>query len=366
MKEKGRTDFLIFFATATLLGLGIVMVFSSSSVAALAEFNDSLYYLKRQAVWTLIGLVGMSVFMQLDYHYLKRWALPALAGAVLLLGLVMVKDIGVAGGGARRWLQVGPLNVQPSEVAKLCSVLFLAAFLADRGDKIRNFWRGLLPALVLLGVLCLMILKQPDLGTAVALAGTAGVMLFAAGADLRHLAGLGAAAVPVLWWAIMGEEYRRARFLAFLDPAADPQGSGYHIIQSLYALGSGGLLGVGLGQSHQKFLYLPERHTDFIFAILGEELGLLGTLLVLALFFLLAWRGCRAAMLAPDRFGTLLAIGIVSMVALQALVNIGVVTGSLPITGIPLPFISYGGSSLVFSLAGIGILLNISSQGRRA
>ncbi|HHY93213.1 MAG TPA: cell division protein FtsW, partial [Firmicutes bacterium] len=274
--------------------------------------------------------------------------------------------IGVAGGGARRWLQVGPLNVQPSEVAKLCTVLFLAGFLAERGDRIRHFWRGLLPVLVVVGILCLLILKQPDLGTAVALAGTAGVMLFAAGADLRHLAGLGAAAVPVLWWAIMGEEYRRVRFLAFLNPAADPQGSGYHIIQSLYALGSGGLLGVGLGQSHQKFLYLPERHTDFIFAILGEEIGLLGTLAVLFLFFLLAWRGCRAAMLAPDRFGTLLAIGIISMVTLQALVNIGVVTGSLPITGIPLPFISYGGSSLVFSLASIGILLNISSQGRRA
>lgn len=365
MRNKGRPDFLIFFATVTLLGLGIVMVFSSSSVAAAAEFNDGLYYLKRQAVWSFIGLVGMSFLMQVDYHRLKRWGVPALIIAVFLLGVVLVEGIGREGGGAQRWLRLGPLNVQPSEVAKLCTVLFLAGFLADRGEKIRNFWRGLFPPLVLLGGLFLMILKQPDLGTAVALAGTVGIMLFAAGADWRHLAGLGAMAVPVLWWAIMGETYRRNRFLAFLNPSADPLGAGYHIIQSLYAIGSGGLLGVGLGQSHQKFLYLPERHTDFIFAILGEELGFIGTLAVLALFFLLAWRGCRAAMLAPDRFGSLLAVGIIGMVTLQALVNIGVVTGSLPITGIPLPFISYGGSSLVFSLAGIGILLNISSQGQR-
>jgi cell division protein FtsW len=366
VRKKGQPDFLIFFATVTLLGLGIVMVFSSSNVAAMAEFNDSLYFLKRQAMWSFIGLLGMSFFMQIDYHRLKRWGVPALTIAVILLGAVLVEGIGTEGGGAQRWLRVGPLNVQPSEVAKLCTVLFLAGFLADRGEKIRDFWRGLLPPLVILGGLFLMILKQPDLGTAVALAGTAGIMLFAAGAEWKHLAALGVAAVPVLWWAIMGETYRRNRFLAFLNPNADPLGAGYHIIQSLYAIGSGGLLGVGLGQSHQKFLYLPERHTDFIFAILGEELGFIGTLAVLALFFLLAWRGCRAAMLAPDRFGSLLAVGIIGMVTLQALVNIGVVTGSLPITGIPLPFISYGGSSLVFSLAGIGILLNISSQGQRA
>ncbi|NLY50478.1 MAG: putative lipid II flippase FtsW [Firmicutes bacterium] len=363
MKDKGHPDFLLYFATVTLLGIGIVMVYSSSSVAATADFGDSAYYLKRQISWTALGLIGMNIMLRIDYRRLKPLALPALLVSVVLLALVMI--IGFVGGGAQRWLRIGSLSLQPSEVAKLGSILFLASYLADCSNKLRYFWRGLIPALMIVGVICAMILEQPDLGTAVALALTAGVMLFVAGADFRHLTSVGLASLPVLVYAIMGEEYRRRRFLAFLAPEADPQGSGYHIIQSLYALGSGGLLGVGLGQSHQKYFYLPERHTDFIFAILGEELGLFGTFLVLGLFFLLAWRGCRAAMLAPDRFGALLAMGIVSMVVLQALINIGVVTGSLPITGIPLPFISYGGSSLIFSLAGIGILLSISRHSAR-
>ena len=290
----------------------------------------------------------------------------ALVTAVALLGLVLVKNIGVEGGGATRWLELGPFNLQPSEVAKVSIVLFLASILSGRQNKITDFWRGLFPLITILGALFLLILRQPDLGTAMILTATAAVMLYAAGAKTAHLVSLAILVAPGLWWVIMREDYRRRRFLAFLNPEADPQDTGFHIIQSLYALGSGGLLGTGLGQSRQKFFWLPERHTDFIFAIIGEELGLLGTLFVLALFMLLAWRGCRAAMLAPDRFGTLLGIGIVAMVSIQALVNIGVVTGSLPITGIPLPFISYGGSSLVFSLAAIGVLLNISRHGQRS
>lgn len=363
---KRRPDFLIFFATVTLLGFGIIMVFSASSVAATTEFGDSFHYLKKQAVATVIGLVGMWLFMHIDYHRLKKWAPVALVTAVALLGLVLVKNIGVEGGGATRWLELGPFNLQPSEVAKVSIVLFLASILSGRQNKITDFWRGLLPLVTILGALFLLILRQPDLGTAMILTATAAVMLYAAGAKTAHLVSLAILVAPGLWWVIMGEDYRRRRFLAFLNPEADPQDTGFHIIQSLYALGSGGLLGTGLGQSRQKFFWLPERHTDFIFAIIGEELGLLGTLFVLALFMLLAWRGCRAAMLAPDRFGTLLGIGIVAMVSIQALVNIGVVTGSLPITGIPLPFISYGGSSLVFSLAAIGVLLNISRHGQRS
>lgn len=363
---KRRPDFLIFFATVTLLGFGIIMVFSASSVAATTEFGDSFHYLKKQAVATVIGLVGMWLFMHIDYHRLKKWAPVALVTAVALLGLVLVKNIGVEGGGATRWLELGPFNLQPSEVAKVSIVLFLASILSGRQNKITDFWRGLFPLVTILGALFLLILRQPDLGTAMILTATAAVMLYAAGAKTAHLVSLAILVAPGLWWVIMREDYRRRRFLAFLNPEADPQDTGFHIIQSLYALGSGGLLGTGLGQSRQKFFWLPERHTDFIFAIIGEELGLLGTLFVLALFMLLAWRGCRAAMLAPDRFGTLLGIGIVAMVSIQALVNIGVVTGSLPITGIPLPFISYGGSSLVFSLAAIGVLLNISRHGQRS
>lgn len=363
--KRRRPDFLIFFATATLLGFGIIMVFSASSVAATAEFGDSFHYLKRQVVATVIGLIGMCILIQIDYHRLKKWAPIALAVTVGLLGLVLVKSFGVEGGGATRWLQLGPFNLQPSEVAKISTILFFASILSDRQTKITNFWRGLFPLVTVLGVLVLLILKQPDLGTAMTLAGTAVVMLYAAGAESSHLVGLAVLSAPGLYWAIMKEDYRRRRFLAFLNPEADPQDAGFHIIQSLYALGSGGLLGVGLGQSRQKFFWLPERHTDFIFAIIGEELGLLGTLFVLGLFMLLAWRGCRAAMLAPDRFGMLLGVGIVSMIIVQALINIGVVTGSLPITGIPLPLISYGGSSLVFSLAAIGVLLNISRHSQR-
>ncbi|MCL6581809.1 MAG: FtsW/RodA/SpoVE family cell cycle protein, partial [Firmicutes bacterium] len=205
-----------------------------------------------------------------------------------------------------------------------------------------------------------LILKQPDLGTAVTLSGTVVIMLFVAGARLQHLAALGVAAVPVLWWAVMGEEYRRSRWQAFLDPFSDPQGKGFHIIQALYALGSGGLFGVGLGNSRQKFFYLPAEHTDFIFAILGEELGFAGGAFVILLFVLLAWRGLNIAMTAPDTFSSLLAAGITAMVVFQALLNIGVVCGALPITGVPLPLVSFGGSSLVPTLAGLGILLNIS------
>ncbi|MGI6128642.1 MAG: putative lipid II flippase FtsW [bacterium] len=366
MKKRQQPDFLIFFATVTLLGFGIVMVFSASSVAATAEFGDSFHYLKTQTIATAIGLIGMVIFMQIDYHSLKKWAPVVLAVAIFLLGLVLFKSVGVEGGGARRWLQLGPFNLQPSEVAKIGIVLFLASILSERKLNITKFWHGLFPLVAILGVLFLLILKQPDLGTAMTLAGTAAIMLFVAGAKISHLVMLGCIAAPGVWLAIMGEDYRRRRFLAFLNPEADPQDAGFHIIQSLYALGSGGLLGVGLGESRQKFFYLPERHTDFIFAIIGEELGLLGTLFVLALFLLLAWRGCRAAMLAPDRFGVLLGVGIVSMIVIQALVNIGVVTGSLPITGIPLPFISYGGSSLVFSLAAVGVLLNISRHSQRS
>ncbi|HKM39752.1 MAG TPA: putative lipid II flippase FtsW [bacterium] len=360
---KRRPDFLVFFATITLLGIGIVMVFSASNVAATAEFNDGFYYLKRQVVAAAIGLISMCFFMRIEYRRLKSWGWAALIVAIALLGLVLMDKMGVEGGGATRWLQLGPFHLQPSEVAKVSIVLFLATILSDNKKKITDFWQGLLPLAGVLAALFLLILKQPDLGTAVTLAATAVTMLYIAGAKRSHLFVLGILAAPGVWWAVVGKEYRLRRFLAFLNPEADPLDAGFHIMQSLYAIGSGGLLGVGLGQSRQKFFYLPERHTDFIFAIIGEELGLLGTLAVLSLFMLLAWRGCRAAMLAPDRFGTLLGTGIVAMVCIQALVNMGVVTGSLPITGIPLPFVSYGGSSLVFSLAAMGILLNISRRG---
>lgn len=345
---------------ATLLAVGLVMVFSSSSVRALSDVGDAYYYLKRQLLWAILGLGAMFVMMRIDYWQIRRYARPFFFISFITLIVVLIPGVGKAAGGARRWIGYGIAQFQPSELIKLAVVVYMAWALSRSPEKVKSFTRGVLPYVILLGLLFFLILEQPDLGTAVAVAGTVVVMLFVAGARLGHLAGLGLAALPVLGYAIMGEEYRRSRFFAFLDPFADPQGSGFHIIQALYALGSGGLFGLGLGNSRQKFFYLPAEHTDFIFAILGEELGFVGAAFVVGLFVLLAWRGYRTAMAAPDTFSSLLASGLTTMVVLQALLNIGVVCGILPITGVPLPLVSYGGSSLVPTLAGLGIVLNIS------
>lgn len=353
-------DYAIISCVATLLAVGLVMVFSSSSVRALADTGDAYYYLKRQLLWSLLGLGAMLVMMRIDYWNVRRWARPFFFLSFLTLVVVLIPGVGKTAGGARRWIGYGIAQFQPSELIKLAVVVYMAWALSRDPERVKNFSRGVLPYVLLLGILFFLILQQPDLGTAVAVAGTVVVMLFVAGARLGHLAGLGLAAVPVLAYAVMGAEYRRSRFLAFLDPFADPQGSGFHIIQALYAIGSGGLFGLGLGNSRQKFFYLPAEHTDFIFAILGEELGFVGAVFVIGLFAVLAWRGYRTAMAAPDTFSALLAAGLTTMVVLQALLNIGVVSGVLPITGVPLPLVSYGGSSLVPTLAGLGILLNIS------
>jgi cell division protein FtsW len=353
-------DYGIIISVATLLALGLVMVFSSSTVRSYVQYGDSYYYLKRQLAWVIVGLVTMYALMKVDYWDVRRYARPFFFFTMLMLVLVLIPGIGSSAGGAMRWIGYGSLKFQPSELMKLAIVVYMAWALSRTPGRVRDFVRGVLPYIILLGAVFILVLEQPDLGTAVAIGITVLVMIFVAGGRLGHLFGLAVAAVPVVLLAIWGEEYRRRRFLAFLDPFADPQGSGFQIIQSLYALGSGGLFGVGLGDSRQKFFYLPAEHTDFIFAILGEELGFIGGLFVLGLFLVLAWRGYRIAMTAPDTFSSLLAAGITSMIVLQATVNIGVVCGILPITGIPLPFLSSGGSSLVPTLAGVGMLLNIS------
>lgn len=353
-------DYVIFFAIIGLLGFGIVMVYSSSAVSAYVNYNDSYYFLKRQMIWATLGLLAMLFTMNVDYHAWRTLAKPAMIVTLILLVLVLIPGLGKVVNGARRWLGFGSLYLQPSEIAKLAMVLFTANSLAKSQDKISSFTKGIVPQLVMLLVVFGLILKEPDLGTALVIGGTVFILLFAAGAKLSHLGSLGAVGVAGIIGAILIEPYRLKRLLAFSDPWADPLNSGYHIIQSLYAIGSGGLFGVGLGRSREKFLYLPEPHTDFIFAILGEELGFIGTATVIILFFLLAWRGYKIAISAPDIFGSLLAGGITSIIVLQALMNIAVVTASMPVTGIPLPFISFGGSALIFTLAGVGILLNIS------
>lgn len=353
-------DFILFFTVIALLCFGVVMVYSSSAVSAYVNFNDSYYFLKRQVIWVTLGIMAMLLAINIDYHVWRKLAKPIFIATLVLLVLVLIPGFGKVVNGARRWLGFGSLYLQPSEIAKLSMVLYSSASLARHQDKITSFTKGLLPQLIMLLIVFGLILKEPDLGTALAIGGTIFVMLFTAGAKLSHLTSLGVVGVIGIIAAIIMEPYRLKRLLAFSNPWADPLDTGYHIIQSLYALGSGGLFGVGLGRSREKFLYLPEPHTDFIFAILGEELGFIGTITVILLFFLFAWRGFKIAISAPDIYGSMLAAGLTTMIIVQALMNIAVVTASMPVTGIPLPFISFGGSALIFTLAGVGILLNIS------
>ncbi len=336
------------------------MVYSSSAVKAHLEFDDPYHYLKLQVVWAALGIATMLVAMSFDYTLLYKWAKPMLYAALVLLVVVKIPGVGREINGAVRWIGLGPLSLQPSEIIKIAMVVFLARFLSHNPEQVKSFTKGLLPPLGLLGLVAVLIMLQPDLGTTLAIAGVTFIMLIAAGARWGHIAVLGSAGIGLVVLAIAAAPYRMKRILAFLDPWADPSGKGYQTIHALLALGSGGFLGMGFGQSRQKFLYLPESHTDFIYAIIGEELGILGAGIVVILFFLFAWRGFKTALSAPDPFAGFLAVGITAMVALQAGLNIGVVTGLLPVTGITLPFISYGGSSLLFTMGSVGILLNVS------
>ena len=360
--KGGKVDLWTFIAVIMLLSLGLVMVFSASSVMGLADAGNPYHYVQRQSILAVVGLILMFVLMKVDYHIFKPLALPGLVISFVLL--VAVLFVGTGPLGTTRWIRIAGFNLQPSEVAKLVMVNYVAVYLATKREKARKFFSGLLPVLLITAAQSVLIMLEPDFGTGVALIFTVVVVLFAGGVHLGQLSFVGLAAVPVLAYLLTRKEYRVRRLFAFLDPWSDPTDTGWNVIQSLLAIGSGGLFGLGLGNSKQKFSYLPEHHTDFIFAILCEELGFLGGITVLLLYLVIAWRGLRIAMRAPDLYGSLLAIGITSMIAFQALLNIGVVTGSLPVTGIPLPFISHGGSSLLISLAGVGILLNISRQCR--
>jgi cell division protein FtsW len=361
VRSRQVPDYILILTVAAILAFGVVMVLSASfTTASAAPYHDPLYFFKRQLLWSLLGGICFVVCLRIDYWRWKQWAPLITAATFFLLLAVLVPGVGRNVQGSRRWLGFGPAVFQPSELAKLTMVIYLSSWLTDRAPHIRRFWRATVPSLLVVAAAAGLILLEPDLGTAAALAATAVVLLYVAGVPLLQFGAIFVAAVPTLAAAIFTSSYRRQRFLAFLNPQAHPQGSGYHILQSLYALGSGGLFGVGLGLSRQKYFYLPEQYTDFIFAVLGEELGLVGGLLVLGLFGVLIWRGYRIAATAPDLFAALLAAGITTMLAVQAVVNIGVVTALLPVTGIPLPMMSYGGSSLVFTLGGLGILANIS------
>ena len=347
----------------TLLGLGIIAVYSTTALVSDATYGGSLRLLTTHLIAIGCGVsLGVACLM-IPYPMLQRSARWLLLVSLLLLVLVLV--LGQEVGGARRWFHFGRWSVQPSEFAQLSLVLYLSDVLARNADHLQDFWRGLLPPLAATGLVAGMVLIQPDLGTAIAMGAVALLLFSVAKARWQHLGAIVAIAAVVLVFLVAGEEYRRRRILAFLNPWQDPQGSGYQILQSFYALASGGVLGTGLGGSFQKLFYLPSGHTDFIFAILGEELGLVGTTAVIGLFALFVTCGFRIAMAANDLFSKYLVCGLVGMLGLEAMVNIAVVTGLLPTKGMPLPFISYGGTSMVMNLIACALIFHASRYGER-
>lgn len=362
--KKTTPDIILLIITFTLLAIGLIMVYSASAVMADYKFNDSFFFAKRQMLFAGVGIIAMFFIMNIDYWTWKTWAKVILITCFVLLILVLIPGVGNVRNGSRSWIGVGAFSIQPSEFMKLAMIAFLAKFLSERQKVITSFKNGLLPSLGLVFTAFGLIMLQPDLGTGTVMVGTSVVMIFIAGARISHFAGLGLLAVAGFAGLVISAPYRMKRITSFLDPWQDPLNSGFQIIQSLYAIGPGGLFGLGLGQSRQKFFYLPEPQTDFIFAILAEELGFIGGSFILLLFSLLLWRGIRIALGAPDLFGTFLAAGIIAMIAIQVMINIGVVTGLMPVTGITLPFLSYGGSSLTLMLMAVGVLLNISRHSR--
>ena len=343
-----------------LICTGIVMIYSASCVNAMETFHDSLYYLKRHLLFLVIGVFACMGVMMIDYRQIQPFAQKILLLSVVLLVLVLIPYIGKESFGARRWFRLGVFNFQPSELAKLAIIIYTADFLSRKQEIIKNFWRGFLPPILVMGAMCALTVKQPDLGTTVEIAVVVLGMLFIAGARLRHLTLLGLAAVPVVIYLVVKEPYRMARIIAFLDPWQDSQGIGFQLTQSQIALGSGGIFGVGLGHSQQKLFYLPAAHTDFILSIIGEEMGLLGALAVIALFVSFIWIGTRIIRQTHDAFGYFMTIGIVLLLSLQAMVNVGVSLGAFPTKGLPLPFISYGGSALIFNLVAVALILNVA------
>ena len=361
MAKKLSTDLSLVAVTVALLGLGLVMVWSASYALAQERQGNAYHFLIKQALWTSLGLTAMVATLRMDYRKLRRPAVVyGVAGLSTLLLIVVlflrpVNDV-------HRWIRLGGLSFQPAELAKIAVILFLAYHLERRGDRVNEFLPSLFPALLLLGWFAFLVFIQPDLGSAATLTLTGSVMLFLAGMRLRYFATLGLLGLPVLYQVIMAAAYRRDRIEAFLNPWSDARGTGYQIIQSLIAVGTGGVTGLGLMEGRQKLFYLPYPYSDFIYAVIGEELGLLGAAAVVLAFLFFLWRGLRAAWKAPDDFGLYLAAGITLAVVLQGFINMSVVLGLVPTKGIPLPFISAGGSSLVFTLAGVGLILNVSQH----
>jgi cell division protein FtsW len=353
-------DPVLLAAVFGLVGFGLVMVYSSSAITAQDKLGDAFFFLKRQAFAASLGLVAMAVAMKLGYRRMARLAYPLLVVAVILLVLVLIPGLGTKVGGAKRWLRFPGVSVQPAEIAKVAWVVYLSYSLAKKREKVKHFSIGFLPHLGLAGVLVGLCMLEPDFGSSVALLFLMFVLLFAAGARLSWLVGSVLLAIPFAYTAITTSEYRMKRITAFLDPWANRQGSGYQVAESLMSIGSGGTTGLGLGDGRQKLFFLPEAHTDFIFAIIGEELGLIGVGALITLYGIVIWRGIRASLNATEPFGSYLGLGITALIGFQAVVNMAVAMGLVPTKGLTLPFISYGGSSLIVLMGAAGLLLSIS------
>ncbi len=358
--ENQKPDFLFAITVAGLVFFGIVMISSSSVVISMERFGHNYYYVGQQLISLIVGLIALFITYNLDYRFWRKNSFWLMVVTLILLVLVFVPGIGKAAGGAHRWIGIGSQWFQPSEIVKLSFIIYLSAWLDRRGEKVQSFILGFVPFSFLILLVGALIMLQPDLGTMSVIFLTASAIYFSAGANLAHIIiGAGGVAV-ILGILIKTAPYRLQRFLVFLNPSADTQGAGYHINQSLLAIGSGGFWGLGFGQSKQKYLYLPQVQTDSIFAVIAEEMGFFRSLMLLAAFAFLGYLGFRIAKNAPDNFSRLLVVGITTWILVQAFINIGAMLGILPLTGVPLPFISFGGSSLIILLAAVGIILNIS------
>ncbi len=353
-------DRLLVVAVAILVLLGIAMVWSASAIVTMVKIGSPFHFLVRQVIWAVIGFAGLTAAYFIDYRLYRRLAMPAFLGCAVLLVLVLIPGVGSVKAGVHRWFQLGPISFQPSELAKLASIVLLAASISVSGGRLKEFGGGLAPNLFMIGGLCFLIFWEPDLGSTVTIFAVSVIILFLGGARFRHILLVGAAALPVLAASLIFRPYQMKRWMVFLDPWKDPDHSGFQIIQSMVALGHGGINGLGLGDGRQKLFFLPAAHTDFVLAVIGEEMGLLGVLAVFLLFAVFWWRGVRIARGAPDVFGRFLALGITVMIVFQAAVNAGVVVGLLPTKGLTMPFLSYGGTSLAVNLFAVGMLLNIS------
>ena len=357
-----RPDMILLIVTLLLVTVGTVMIYSSSSILAMERFKDGQFFLKKQLLFVVLGLGMMIILQKVPYDQLRKIAYPGVLASVILLVLVMIPHVGVRVGGASRWLRLGFFSFQVTEFVKFVVVLFLAHFLTRKTEYLSEFKRGILIPILVTMMLVGLIVIEPDFGTAVIITTIMMLMLYLSGSRMRYLAGMVALILPLGLWILFRKSYRVERLMTFLDPWRDPQHSGFQIIQSLLSFGSGGTFGVGVGDGMQKLFYLPEPHTDFILSVIAEESGFFGVFIVIALFVVFMFRGFMISFKAPDRFSTLMASGVTMIIALEAFINIAGVMGLIPLKGLALPFLSYGGTSLIMSLSAVGILLNISSH----